>query len=364
MIKYYLKRVLAALSILLILSACGSSGGADEPGLPVEETPSFQPVAAAPTQTSLPGSDTSVTQPTSGEVSLPRRGPGELDLPSISQDIDSLDSYQISLETLFSGAYEGKDYEVFTAIAYSLIKSQTAELTVLHNRDGESTPFEISYARIGESTYIKSSQDEFCSAGSAAQAGLESGPSLISLIGTFPGVYGAEQAGNEQVNDIATIYYTFDERSISALPGSQASGEVWIAEQGGWVVRYRLSLTSPGSQQSWLYELSQVNSLESVPLPEGCAPVLSDMPVMKDAAGLVRFPGYMFYTTQADIDETVLFYRDQMPGLGWAEQPGLPFEDMTTVLFTKGAAHESVVLVSLTQGAGGLEVKLEQIAGE
>jgi hypothetical protein len=364
MIKHYLKRVLVALSSLLILVACGLSGGKDEPGLPVEGTASFQPVVAAPTQTSLPFADPSATPPTHDEDSLPRRGPGELDLPSISIGIDSLDSYQLSLETLFSGAYEGEDFEAFTAIEYSLNRSQAAELTVLNYRAEEGTPFELSYARTADSIYIKSSEDEFCSPGSPAEAGLESGRSLASLVGSFPGVYGAEQAGNEQVNGIPTMYYTFDERSISAYPGSQASGEVWIAEQGGWVMRYRLSLSSPGSEQTWLYELSQVNSLESVPLPEGCAPVMSDMPIMKDAAGLVRLPGFMLYTTQASIDETALFYRDQLPGLGWTEQPGLPFEDMTTVLFTKGAAHESVVLVSLTQGAAGLEVKVEQIAGE
>jgi hypothetical protein len=364
MIKYYLKRIFVALSLLLILAACGLSGGKDEPGLPVEGTPSFQPVAVAPTQTTLPGADASVSQPKLGDDSLPRRGPGELDLPSVSKGSDSLDSYQLSLETLFSGAYEGKDFEVFTAIEYRLIRSQATELTVLHHQDGEGAPFELSYARIGDSTYIKSSQDEFCSAGSPEETGLESGPSLASLVNSFPGIYGAEQAGNEEVNGIPTIYYTFDERSISALPGSQASGEVWIAEQGGWVMRYRLSLSSPGSEQTWLYELSQVNSLESVPLPEGCYPVLSDLPIVKDAAGLVRLPGFMFYTTQASIDETLFFYRDQMTGLGWTEQPGLPFEDMTTALFTKGAAHESVVLVSLTQGAAGLEVKVEQIADE
>ena len=52
------------------------------------------------------------------------------------------------------------------------------------------------------------------------------------------GVRAAEEAGAETVNDVAAVHYTFDERAFGSLPPADSTGEMWVAADGAYVVRY------------------------------------------------------------------------------------------------------------------------------
>ena len=53
---------------------------------------------------------------------------------------------------------------------------------------------------------------------------------------------GADAAGNETINGIATDHYTFDERALAQTGLAKSTpGEISIASQSGYVVAYALT---------------------------------------------------------------------------------------------------------------------------
>src|SRR5438046_10715685 len=49
-------------------------------------------------------------------------------------------------------------------------------------------------------------------------------------------VIGAQAAGTDTVNSVATDHYTFDERALGQAGLATTSGEPWVASAGGHVV--------------------------------------------------------------------------------------------------------------------------------
>ena len=58
--------------------------------------------------------------------------------------------------------------------------------------------------------------------------------------GFLDSVIGADEAGMETVNNVAANHYTFDERAQGAAGFAKSTGELWIASEGNYLVRYTL----------------------------------------------------------------------------------------------------------------------------
>jgi hypothetical protein len=180
-------------------------------------------------------------------------------------------------------------------------------------------------------------------------------------------VLGAEQAGEEMVGQVDSLHYIFDERALQ-LPEGTAAGEVWVAKDGGWVVKYTLQIQAPvgvlgvgmEGEQTWDYEAAPI---ESVALPEGCSPALDGYPQLADARDLVRMNGAIRYASAAGLAEAIQFYKDEMAAAGWEEQEAFPpGDDQAVLLFAKaGDQDQQVAAVTLRAKAGGLSVDIQLI---
>jgi hypothetical protein len=151
---------------------------------------------------------------------------------------------------------------------------------------------------------------------------------LIASLGIkLPPVFGAKEAGQETVNEIPTTHYTFDEKAVAWQAGKdgKAQGEVWIAAEGGYVVKYTLSIQVSSQEftgtRSWTYELSEVGAETPVALPEGCLPMLNDILVMGHAINVIQRPGFQKYTVQAALTAVSQFYAEMLGQAGWSLMP-------------------------------------------
>jgi hypothetical protein len=183
-------------------------------------------------------------------------------------------------------------------------------------------------------------------------------------IAFLTGVIGAEQAGTETVNGVAANRYTFDARALGQADLAQSIGEVWVAADGGYVVRYVLTRTGNAEYfglgiegtATWVYDLTDVDQPLAVELPSDCPSGMVDAPLLADAGNVVNVPGLLTFSTLAPLPEAVAFYQEQLSVLGWQQAPD-PLLNETTAVIDFVRAGEELLLV-VTAGEGGTNIQL------
>ncbi len=146
----------------------------------------------------------------------------------------------------------------------------------------------------------------------------------------LPPLGAASRVGVETINQVSAVHYRFDQ---SALPHFTSvgvvSGDIWVAENGGYVVRYSLTAAAPQKSSGKGLEVSQTYRYELTPdssaptLPKGCAPVPVDLPVVDGAQNVNRAGGLVTFDTASKPRAVIDFYVQKLPALGWkAEAAG------------------------------------------
>jgi hypothetical protein len=296
-----------------------------------------------------------------------RSGGGKITLhnaPDLLADpligLADLKSYHASFHQDITGTVDGKPFERHTHIELTRASGQS---DFLHEFQGTDEPsFYFRAIGTGQAAYRLYSPDETCQ-GSVGEVypeeKLEPAELLVPVVKT-------SKVGAETINQIPAIHYRFDQNGLPLTdPKPSVTGEIWLAEQGGYLVKYLLNAAMPANPtgkgeeaaQTWSYELSQVNSADAVSLPRGCMPVPVDIPVMADAKNISRISGRMEYETASSAAQVVDFYYQKLPSLGWTakgEQPVGELKLPAGLAFSKGDLLLSVNID--TADAGGLDV--------
>lgn len=176
----------------------------------------------------------------------------------------------------------------------------------------------------------------------------------LSLSAFLSGVVGADEAGSETVNAIAANHYTFDQRALAEQDISESTGEMWVATDGGYIVKYLL--TTKGKSEyfgdgiegtvSLDYELTAINQPVEFDIPADCPAGLVDSPQMEDASNVANDAGVLTYTTASGTKAVAAFYQKELPKLGW-QLTGEPLVEDATALLQFEKAGETM-LVSFT----------------
>lgn len=187
---------------------------------------------------------------------------------------------------------------------------------------------------------------------------IEEGNSLserLEPISFMNGVIGADEAGKETVNDVAANHYTFDERAFGQLDIAQSMGEMWVASDGGYIVKYLL--TTKGNADyfgegiegtiTWNYELTDINQPLTITLPDNCPGGLVNAPLLPDASNILNMPGILIYDTSSSLADTAAFYQQEIPKLGW-ELVGEPNLTDTSALldYIQGDKTLTIIITS------------------
>jgi hypothetical protein len=205
---------------------------------------------------------------------------------------------------------------------------------------------------LGPATYAWNSPDGHC----AGEYDEQSAEKMIDPTAMLSPVSKATKVGNEPINGIAATHYRFDQNALPwADPKPKVAGEIWIANTGGYVVKYLLNVSAPskpdriGAQvaQTWDYEVGGTDGSASVALPKGCLEVLTDVPVMADARSLIRANGMTDFVTASTARQVLDFYSQKLPALGWKSDKELPPGDIPlpfAASFTNGSRQISLHL--------------------
>ena len=365
--------LLLVLPVLVSLACNAALGGTPKP-TPVPGTP----VPGAPTAaaTLAPGQPTpaattaaAATQAAAGSPVPLVFGPGAFNLPNATAGLADLSSYQATLTLSFAGTSAGASQKWSKTYVLLSTKDPAArQLTV--DRAGDLPDLAPIYlAEVGGVAY-QLGGEKSCAA--AAFKPDQSPTQALEPAGLLTGVIGAEDAGPDTVIDVPSNHYSFDEHALGLADLAKAKGELWVAADGGYLVKYVLTTTGAADYfgagtdgtLNWDYELTQVNQPAPFTLPADCPAGLVTAPRLPDAANVQDQPGLLAYDSATSLADAVTFYQDQLPPLGWAltgdpvAVADLP-ADQTTVILDFTQADQTLTVI-FTKSDAGTQVRLAQ----
>src|SRR5262249_1994617 len=150
-------------------------------------------------------------------------------------------------------------------------------------------------------------------------------------------------------------HYTFDERALGLAGRAKATGEVWVATKGGYVVKYMLTLNGQadyfgeGSDGTltWTYDVTNVGKAAAITLPKDCPAGFIDAPLMQDAQNVEQLPGATLYTTPSTVKQVADFYQKQLPAAGWKLNGKPSITDKSGSLSFKQGKLQLTVLIQV-----------------
>lgn len=346
-------------ALCLILAGCG---GSPTPAPAQPQNPPAQGETAAPAQ---PAEATAVPATPTEEV---QRGPGSFDLPDPTIGLDGLPGYTAELSLIFDGTRDGQPYHMDKTYTVVYNRNEDARLLEEKGVRADSTSSETFSGIYQGIRYHKTDPSQPCVAGIAD-------PQLapFSPAAQLPRLLGAEAAGQETVDGIAADVYTFDQRAIDAGEAATATGKVWVAQSGGYVVKYELSMESdtvfgPGitGKQIWGYTISEETVDPLLALPDDCPLPLTGVPTMSDATDLIALPGEIRYQTASAKDAIAAFYSEQLASQDYLPQgEAVETAGGTRWMFGKQESDgASVMLLTVKPSDTGSEVRVTRILTE
>jgi hypothetical protein len=265
----------------------------------------------------------------------------------------------VSWKSAWESTKDGKT----TQASWDWLEEYTADPEALHliwkaTEDGADKG-SMEMWQIGDTMYLVSTDDageRQCTSVSSSDpdSGLNKGVFNPSMLG---GLSGAKYAGRENVNGIATKHYVYDERSTGVAGFGKVSGETWVAEDGGYVVKDVMNweggagLFGAGASAgeagkgSWAWELKDPNGSFTVNPPEGCESASAGLPILPDATEKTSMGDLLIYQTKTPLADALAFYQKEMAAAGW-QQKGDPtnVEGFASVEFTKDKQTASITI--------------------
>ena len=178
----------------------------------------------------------------------------------------------------------------------------------------------------------------------------------------------------QMVNGMETIHCVFDQSEITDF--KEANGEIWIAEDGGYPVKFTLMATDPINAErdtpiesgtiNLRFELIELNTDFEIILPAEARnaesfesqlggmldPSEVDLPVMDDADFEVATDGLVSYSTNASLADTLEFYRAELEAAGWVADTSQEFtsNEMGILVYNRDGVTLNLIIAVEADG--------------
>ena len=190
----------------------------------------------------------------------------------------------------------------------------------------------------------------------------------------------AQLIGEETINGIETLHYTFDETTLQddLSEFEWAEGDVYIAKEGNYVVRFHLEgegdatalgalIEEESAEDTQLafmevdMELLSINEPVAITIPEACEEgglANSEYPVLDDAYESSSFGGILTYKTETAFADAVAFYQDAFSAGGWTyvENESFIAEGSTALMYFDKDDRSLTVTITTETGTEALLV--------
>ncbi|HSJ54507.1 MAG TPA: DUF6612 family protein [Anaerolineae bacterium] len=344
-------------ALVAILAACGGEPAPADTAVAPEATtaPAATNTAVPPTDAPDPTAETAVEEPTAAS----QEGTG-LNLDELSAPSD-LSSYRATMTMRISGTEAGETVDgtlEFLMEYTSEPQAQHIQMSGSGMEEVESTGV-IDMYQLEDNTYVQFG-DQWLSVPTTEEMTANMG--LIEPDDLLDDTCGWEQQGDTDYEGIQTQHWTLstedaaDCMTAEMMGGvgniSEASGDLYVAEEGNYIVHMEVVLTGTeiaaamGTEDQVLddgtmeitFDMRDVNQPFTIEIPEealasGTLP--EDLPIPEDAEELSNAFGMISYNTAQTPAEINDYYKAEMPANGWTEVSAEELSGMFMLEYSK-----------------------------
>jgi hypothetical protein len=348
-------RILMLVVTVLALAALACSIGG---GQPSDEG------AAIPTSSEGGGGEVSASPTQEMATSAPAPAENDLTLSTLTEGLATLKSYKSTFTIKFVGKdQQGQPVNESWEMREEFIQEPRAQriavtsIGLSEEQAAQSGTFEM--ITIGDTSYmVMQDQDgkRSCISTSSDEA-TQPEQGLFSPA-TLGGISGAKYANTETANGVEAKHYVWKEGGLVGLGFASAKGDVWVAVDGDYVVKYTAEATGKDmlfgstAEEGTItveYNLTEVNGSFQIEPPADCEAPSTDIPIMADAKDKSTFGEMVSYTSASALADVVEFYKREMPNNGW-QPSGEPteMEGLAMLEFAKDNRKAQVMISSDT----------------
>lgn len=305
MIRRFIVLLVLVMGMVMISACGGASQPAAEPTAAPEATAAPQadaPAEESATEEVAPAEESEPTEETSDESATEAE---ELETPVVADTgLGELDSYRLRVLFSIEGTNQEGEDQSGTVDMLIEVNNTTKEQHIAFSASGPTFESEGMESFEAEMYNIEDKSYFLADMAAMGMPGAEEGAqSCISFPGEaeqempldpnelVEGLEGTKLVEKgETVNGIVTDHYQIDENSKAfgdVKEVKSASGDIWIAQDGGYLVR--LDAEVIGTDEADIegtftiqYDLTDVNMVESIELPEACENAIDPSEMMPD----------------------------------------------------------------------------------
>ena len=244
MIRPYWHLLTLTILLALTLTACGGKGN-DTPSAKETTAPAAQATVRSSTAQKQPTTEPAMEAevvPTDEPTEAPAATSEDESLSLASRDtgLDALASYRLTWHAEWKSTDQGKEDQGTWDWAEEYTSDPKARhLSMLTPDVDASDPAKtIAFEmwQIGDTSYMKSGEDEECMSFSTEGAGndIQKGTFSPSMLGS---IEDAKYVGRETINGVPTKHYKYSSKTGMLTSLGEVSGETWVAIDGGYVVK-------------------------------------------------------------------------------------------------------------------------------
>jgi hypothetical protein len=283
--------------------------------------------------------------------------------------LDQLPGYKVTLKQDLAGTLDGQPYERHNV--YELSKQPGSGAFDYSNTvSGTDTrSFSLRFISLDGAFYQWEQSQSDCQGSNTSPTDNPVTEPASLLIPVNNGDF----VGKEKVNGIDSSHYTFDRGSLPLGKGSEnVTGELWIADDGGYVIKYLLNVALPEKitgkdleiAQTWVYQLELLDQTDAVSLPAGCRPVPVEITPLEGSTNITYASGSLSFGTSSGAGEVVDFYNNQLSTLGWQPPENKPGTKITAPFlmdFRKGNQVLTLLLSKTEDNPLNVELQVSSI---
>lgn len=385
-----------ALLLGLSTMACGLLTGDEGEETTAEEAPAEaqeavedepeSPPASEPTEepTPLPEpTDTEEPDPTATPTEAAAEEPAEglPDLSNVSAGLEEHNSYRATVSMTFESSEEGgtsAGMNMETAVVLDPPASSAA-ISLTGDMVEEAGGLDsMTFAEIGDVSYAVIPGFGCVTGGVGEMGNMDEFTEIFSTDELLGEIGEPEFVGEDNVNGIAVGHYTFDETDVEDTSGDlrELEGHIYVAQEGNYVTRMVIDgvgtvdmLDQGVDEEGTLhmeYNVTDVGADFEIEPPEECEDAGADYPTFEGAADLTSFAGFTSYTVEADLDDVVSFYEEEMAALGYEQPEGDQiFSEGSAILSFTGEELDPVTIIINQEEEGTLSVTItSEASGE
>jgi hypothetical protein len=296
-------------------------------------------------------------------------------LSSVGTNLDTLDSYHMSFVIDVNGSDKNKKPATqHVSILQEVIQSKNQSHLKMSGISlaGAGDNGSLDIYQIDQQSYLFSNSGDAraapsCLSFSASQPTIDTN-SLLKPEDMLKDIQIQELiAKGEMVNGVKTDHYKVSQANLGFGTSKDASGDIWIAEDGGYAVKFTGTATgsfdigdnSIDGTLTWEYNLTGINSLQAIGLPPECESqqdAMGDLPVPPGVSDIANLGKLISFSSPDKPAVVADFYRAALPDKGWkiTNDSGLG-ADLVTLDIRKGD-QTMTILITGEPNSGGSSI--------